>query len=302
MQIMNSFIKDLFRTIKNSIGRFLAIAGICALGIGFFGGLQMTCGSMKQTLTNFYNDTNMMDIRIVCSLGLSQDNVNNFKNVEGVDGVLPSYETDILTNFGNDQCAVRVHSLPDNLNTKDKNYINQQILSRGDWPVLPGECVLSEDAVLASPPEIGDEIQILECSTGMGNTLSVKSLKVVGFVHSSYYVGNVQMGPSTLGKGMLNQFAYVNENTFHKDFPYSEIFITVKDVKEYVTGTDDYQNKIDEVLVRLLDVAPEEAEIRSSSLKQKAQDQLDIAKTEFETQKQNVEYELNANEQKLNDA
>lgn len=73
----------------------------------------------------------MMDIRIVCSLGISDENVESFKEVEGVDGIMPAYETDVLVNFGYDQAAVRVHSLPNNLDTNNRDYINQLILTEG---------------------------------------------------------------------------------------------------------------------------------------------------------------------------
>lgn len=299
---MGIFWKDLFRTIHKSIGRFLAIAGICALGVGFFGGLQMTCGSMKQELTDYFNQTNMMDIRVVCDMGISDEIVDNFKQVDDVEAVMPAYETDILVNFGSDQCSVRIHSLPESLDENNKNYINQQILSRGNWPQSSNECVLSEDAVLAYPPDIGDEIEILECSTGFNETLNVKKLKVVGFVHSSYYVQSVQMGPSVLGKGIVNDFAYVTKDFFKGSYPYSEVFITVNGSKNFVTGTDDYQNKIDKVMDDLSAIVPEQSIIRSASIRNEAQKKLDEAKDEFSKQKTKAEKELDENQKKLNDA
>lgn len=272
---MKLFWKDLFRTIGNSKGRFLAIAGICALGIGFFGGLQMTSGSMMSTLSDYFKETNMMDIRVVCSLGIGDENVESFKNIEGVDGVMPSNESDILTNFGNDQCAVRVHSLPSNLDTNDTNYINQQILESGSWPKNADECVLSPDAVLNSPPEIGDEFELLECSTGLDNTFSVKKLKVVGFIHSSSYVDHIAMGQSNLGKGTINQIAYVPQSTFKDDLPYSEVFISVEGAENLITGSDEYQEKINEVMHRIEELLPGQAEIRTASIKENVQEQID---------------------------
>lgn len=271
---MKLFWKDLFRTIGHSKGRFLAIAGICALGIGFFGGLQMTSGSMMSALSDYFKETNMMDIRVVCSLGISDENVESFKNIEGVDGVMPSNESDILTNFGNDQCAVRVHSLPSNLDTNDTNYINQQILESGSWPKNADECVLSADAVLNSPPEIGDEFELLECSTGLDTTFSVRKLKVVGFIHSSFYVDHIAMGQTTLGKGTINQIAYVPQSTFKDDLPYSEVFISVRGAENYITGTEAYQEKINEVMHRIEDLLPGQAEIRTASLKDDAKKQI----------------------------
>lgn len=257
------------------MGRFLAIAGICALGVGFFGGLQMTAGTMKNAVNNFFNSGNMMDIRIVSDLGISQENVEAFKDVEGVSSIMPAYETDILTNFGIDECAVRVHSLPEDMDTSNKNYINQPILTGGRWPENSGECVLSSEVVLAAPPQIGDEIEILDCSTGMDSTLNVKKLKVVGFVNSCYYAATVQMGPSVLGKGTISDYAYVNRSFFKDDFPYSEIFITVDEARKYITGSDAYQKVIDEVVERLSDTAPSQADARTSSIKSDAQKKID---------------------------
>ena len=241
----------------------------------------MTCGSMKQSATNFFNDTNFMDIRIVSSLGISQENADTFKNVDGVEAAMPSRETDVLTNFGNEQYAVRLHSLPNSLDINEKNYINQVTLKSGDWPKNADECVLSADAVLASPTQIGDYFDVLECSTGMDSTLNVKRLKVVGFVTSSYYMSNVMMGSSTLGKGTVNQFAYVGDSTFKESFPYSEVFLTVSGTENFVTGTPEYQAYIDIVMNRLAEVAPGEAEIRSAAIKDDAQQQLDDAKREI---------------------
>lgn len=110
------------------------------------------------------------------------------------------------------------------------------------------------------------------------------------------------MGPSTLGKGIVNDFVYVKEGAFKDDMPYSEVFLTVCGAKDYVTGTDDYQHHIDEVMARLVAKSPVEAEIRTASIKSDAQTKLDEAREEFNKQKKNAEDELNKNEKELNDA
>mgnify|MGYP006956349439 FL=1 len=39
---MKAFNKDIVRSIRHSLGRFVAIAAIVALGCGFYAGLRMT--------------------------------------------------------------------------------------------------------------------------------------------------------------------------------------------------------------------------------------------------------------------
>lgn len=102
----------------------------------------MTCGDMKSALNDYYVDTNMMDVRVVGSMGLSQKNIDELKNINEVEGVMPAYETDILTNFGSDQTVIKLHSLCESayiskcidnqVISDDKDYINRLILTKGD--------------------------------------------------------------------------------------------------------------------------------------------------------------------------
>lgn len=146
---------------------------------------------------------------------------------------------------------------------------------------------MGADVILSEPPKIGDEIELLECSTNIEDTVDVKKLKIVGFVHSSYYAATVQMGSSVLGKGSVSQFAYVKDSFFKDSFPYSEVFITVDQARKYVTGSDDYQNVIEGVITRLSGMVPQQAQMRTSSVKDEAQKKLDDAyKTIVDSEKE----------------
>ena len=84
----NAFNKGILRSIKGSMGRFIALVAIVALGAGFYAGLRMTCPDMKLSADTWYDDTNLMDIRIVCTLGLTDDDIEALSQVEGVLGVM----------------------------------------------------------------------------------------------------------------------------------------------------------------------------------------------------------------------
>ncbi|MDO5427088.1 MAG: hypothetical protein Q4F54_05385 [Coriobacteriia bacterium] len=91
------------------------------------------------------------------------------------------------------------------------------------------------------------------------------------------------MGQSNLGKGNVNQFAYVPQSAFAKDFPFTEVFVTVKDVDKYQTGSAEYQAKVDEVMTQLVDASPREVDIRSAHVKHDAQKQIDEAQNQIDT-------------------
>ena len=67
------FNRDIARSITTSLGRFLAIAGIVALGCGFYAGLRMTAPDMRYAGDRFYDGTHLYDIRVLGTLGDSED-------------------------------------------------------------------------------------------------------------------------------------------------------------------------------------------------------------------------------------
>jgi len=60
--------KSTFREIKNSLGRYLAILAIVALGVGFFAGLKVTQDAMVSTTGNYLEDQNFFDYRVLDAL------------------------------------------------------------------------------------------------------------------------------------------------------------------------------------------------------------------------------------------
>ena len=68
--VRNAFNKELARSISRSLGRFLAIAAIVALGTGFYAGLRMTAPDMKIAADEFFDGTGLMDVRVLSTLGL----------------------------------------------------------------------------------------------------------------------------------------------------------------------------------------------------------------------------------------
>ncbi len=72
----SAFAKDVVRSISKSWGRFLAIAIMAALGCGFYAGLRMTGPDMRLAGDEYYDGTALSDLRVVSTLGLTDDEVN----------------------------------------------------------------------------------------------------------------------------------------------------------------------------------------------------------------------------------
>ena len=67
--------KTLFRTIRASLGRYIAILAIVALGVGFFTGLKSAQPSMQATADRYFDAQQMYDFQLVSSLGLTSGDV-----------------------------------------------------------------------------------------------------------------------------------------------------------------------------------------------------------------------------------
>ena len=67
--------KDIFRQIRFSPRRFLAILSIVALGVAFFSGIQAASPDMRLSGDAYYNTSKLMDLKIVGTMGLTEDDV-----------------------------------------------------------------------------------------------------------------------------------------------------------------------------------------------------------------------------------
>ena len=300
----SAFNKELGRSIRHSLGRFLAIAVIAALGTGFFAGLQMTAPDMKMAGDEYYDGTNLCDIRVMSTLGLSDDEVETLSQVEGVEGVMPAYETDSIAVIDGQQCTVRIHSLDmkaaeasdisDGKSAKsdDVNYINRPLLVEGTWPNAPDECLIAADAVMDSNVSVGDTIELTEGVSDLDDTLVTKTFTIVGTARTPYYTSALTIGSTSLGTGSIEQFMFVPEEAFDEDLPYTEAFITVTGAKDFASASDEYDEYIQVVEDRIHAVAPEIQSQRLAGIKAEAQKTLDENKADFDEQKQDANKQL----------
>lgn len=309
----SAFFKDTVRSVTHSLGRFIAIAVIAALGTGFFAGLRMTGQDMLLAGDEYYDGTNLCDARVVSTLGLDQSQVDQLRAVAGVDGVMPAYEADATSDVAGEQCTLRFHSLDVDAAkacsyteasavSDDADYINRPLLVSGSWPEAPDECLLSADQVWPGEVKLGDKVRLLEGMQDLDKTFSVREFTVVGFVHSSYYTCSTNAGATSLGSGRLTSYVYVPADAFAQDYPYTEAFITVESARELQWGTDAYRAKVDEVVDRIDGMSDELAAGRVDDLRSEAQEKLDEKRAEFEQKKADAQAQLDDAQATLDDS
>lgn len=307
-----AFAKIVRRSIRGSLGRFLAIIGIVALGCGFFAGLQMSGPDMRASADRYYDGTHLWDIRLISTLGFSDDDVQRVRDIEGIADAMPSISTDVMMQMGDEQAAVRIALLPDGAQdgeqtdevtvaSDDDEYLNRLLLRDGRWPTAEDECVVSADTA-AGEPHIGQTIHVLYGTDALDGTLDSREFTVVGTVSSSNYPYTVSFGSTTLGSGMIEQYLYAPRDVFAVDAAYTEIYATVEGAGAHESGSDDYEQAVTRVTDRIERNADDLAATRLDDVKRPLQQELDERRATYETERDAAMAQLEQTAQQLDTA
>ena len=244
-------IKDTFREIKGSFGRFFAIFAIVAIGVSFFAGITASSSDMRYSSDSYYDEYNLFDLRLLSDAGFTDDDIKAIRETDGVKGVFAAHEADVLTTIGNAQVTVRVMGVPEKNRADDnEDYINRLRLKEGRLPERDGECVVRYSDFYDGKVDIGDTITLRSGDEkDISDTLKFNEYKVVGLVYTPYYA-SYDIGQSSTGSGKVNICIMVNDDCFAGDY-YTETFVTVDGAKQLNTYTDKYFSCVDDVKVRL---------------------------------------------------
>ena len=293
----SAFAKGVLRSIRGSLGRFLAIMGIVALGCGFYAGLQMCGPNMRLAADRYYDETQLWDLRVVSTLGFKDADVKRIASTEGVSAAVASHTVDVMARLGNEQVAVRISSLGSKtattLTAADAGgrpgggpVVNRLILREGRWPTSAEECVVSADVSGAS---VNDRVEVLSGGADHDRGLRVRKLVVVGTVSSSNYVYTGNLGSTSLASGKIEQCLFVTDDAFGEDTPYTDVYLKVSGADKLQSSSDAYEEKVSEVKGRMEARSGDLSRARQADLKAQAQVTLNEKVKEYQ-QKRDESY------------
>ncbi len=299
--------KDSVKQIAKTNKRFISILLMAFLGVGFFAGIRATSPDMKKTIDSYFDSTNMYDINVVSTLGLTDDDISAISKIDSVDKVYGIYSEDVFVSLKDEEAIVKLYSYNEEVNLLE--------LVEGNLPEKEDECVIEVSMKDSKGVSVGDYIEIKE-NLGEDEETSFKNtkLKVVGIVRSPLYISR-DRGTTTLGSGKINYYMYVNKNNIISDI-YTEADVLVKNSKELDTISDEYDELINKTIKDIESIKEERQTARYNELVNEANEKLDEAQAEFDTEKQDAErkiadaekeisdgkLEIQKNEKKLSDA
>lgn len=296
--------KNIRRTIKNSLGRYIAIVAIIALGTSMFVGLVGTKTDMVATAQKFTEQTNMFDLRLLCSYGWSSEDVEQVAQMDGVAMAEGTFSMDVFGELGigafggsdeDAEAVYRLHSIPEK--------INRVNLLGGRMPQSSNECLV--DGSNADDSVLGKEFVV----TGRNDPDTLENIRhttytVVGYVSTPIYM-DVSRGSTTLGSGQLDNYVYLPKDAFAVDY-YTEICLTLPGVydvysQEHIDAMEDLAQRLEPGVIVLgdsrLDSVKEDVLADYYTGLQEYEDGL----SEYETQRQEALEQLGQALQELQD-
>ena len=295
----NALVKDTVREIKKSFGRFLSIFAIVGIGVAFFAGVKEGEPVMKASADKYFDEYNLMDIRVVSPIGLTDGDVAEIKKLDGIKGIFPTHSIDVLTEINSSEFVLKVHGIPleDAKNDTD-NYINRAEIKEGRLPEKSGECIVGAGNFNGMGVKVGDKIKLTSgTKDDISENLKVSEFTIVGIANTPNYL-SFEMGSSNIGHGSINNFIMIPEEDFNMDI-YTEVLLTVDGAKELNSYSDEYFNVTDKVTKPLENLSHERSPIRFNEILEESRKELENGKKEYEENKIKYENEIKSNEEKL---
>ena len=290
---MSALNRDIFREIVHTRSRFFSIFVLVALAVAFLAGLRTTAPDMEITADTYLDAANLMDVRVVSPLGLTQEDVAALAARAGVRQAEGAYTIDGLVPVSNNSVAVKVLSLSElGINTPD--------LHSGRMPEALTECLVEESLLAAMNGKLGDCVTI---STGDGDykdALANHRFIIVGTCDTPLYMA-LDRGTATLGTGKVSSVIHLPRGAFSME-QYTDIYLTLEGALDENAYSDAYEELSDRWIDDAESFADQRAQLRQEQVVEEANRALSDAQKEYDDAVIRVDAQLADAKRELDDA
>ena len=263
--------KDFFVEVRKSRNRFLSILFIVALGVSFYSGIQSAAPDMKRSGDVYFDREKLMDLKVVSTLGLTEEDLLELEKTEGIETAEGAYMTDVLCGEGDNQKVLHLESVTEEFQKLQPD--------EGTLPSKADECFLDAQAAQAFDVHVGDTITVQEDGEERDSVLKRKTFTVAGIGGSPAYIA-FGRGNTTLGSGEVLGFCYILPENFDMDV-YTQVFLSVEGAEEEVAFTDAYDSLVATAKEKVEELSEKRCQVRYDEVTGEAQEKIDDAKQEL---------------------
>lgn len=291
-----SLFKNNLKSIHKTRRRFVSILVMAFLGVGFFAGLVATSPDMLDSLDKYADSSNLYDINIISTLGLTDDDIAALQALDEVENAYGIQTKDSISKIDNKESICKVIEYNENVNTP--------VIVAGRNIENENECLIDPAIVRTGEGAeryIGKKI-VLENNDLDSDDKPIftkKEFEIVGIAETPIYISS-ERGNTNIGNGTVSFYIFT-KNVINIDY-YTGVYVTAKDAKETVTNSDEYLSIINSVTSEIETIKETRENARYQSLVDDATAKVNDAQKEFDDKKQDVEAELQDAENQIKNA
>lgn len=293
---MKAFRKDFIREITKNKGRFLSVFFIVLLGAAFFSGIRSAEGDMKVSADRYYDEVNYMDLKVLGTLGLTDDDLTDIAKTDGVKAVYGGKTLEVLHDIGESEQVVKLIALTDG--------VNEPRVVEGRMPEKEDEILVDTQFLKSSGCEIGDQVTFTSGTDDpLSDSLTRDTFMIVGSATLPYYM-DLNRGTGSIGNGSINSFALLLPEVFTSDL-YTEIYVQADGAQEEASYSNAYNKTVKAVQTKIESLEDAACDRRYTAVKAEGQEKIDDAKQQVADAEQKLadaKTELDDGAQQLSDA
>lgn len=301
----SAFLLDTWRSWLRAWKPFLSIMIISMLGVAVLTGIYAGCRDTFLAANRFYEQQGLHDVEVVSTMGLTDDDVDALRGVDGVDDAVGVHiERVTIDGEGSHRLNATLREPADGA----KDAIDVPYVREGRLPDAPGEVAVTEQFAYDTHHRIGDTIDVTAASGGDERD-GTHALTIVGIVTDPSDLSNPEgYSGSAFRSAVANDYTcYVAPGSLEKTFGadgdvYGAVVMRLADTQNKDAFSDDYDSLVSSTVSRIeRDVQTKREEARRDALQKRAQDELTRAKEQAYSEVNAAQSQLDAQRSQLDE-
>ncbi len=246
---------ELVANVKANIVAFFSIAMFVALGVGLLLGIQWGNDALLNAMGEEVEAGAMHDIEVQFPYGVTADNLDELKGVEGVSQLEYGYTSYASMIDGNEGYTLKFQSITPT--------IDRHTRVMGSMPVEKNEIALLRSWAEGKGVNVGDELTLKhdvpkgDASDADGmRYLTTDTFTITGLVDNPAYVSTSEgsLGVTNIGSGTVDCVGFVTEQAFDMSAladGYTNVYIRSDAVRGMQTTSNEYRETLAPIVQRV---------------------------------------------------
>lgn len=270
-----AFAKDILRTIRGNMKRFVAIVVITILGACMFSGLKAACDDLRVAADGFFDDQRLFDVRVLSTLGLTEADVDALSQVEGVSAAEGGYAETAYVTVDGKRASADVKAL-------SPTGLNQPYVLEGQLPDSAGEVAVSSNYLAESGKQLGDTLQLQDADDADAAVFERRDYTITASVIDPMEVNNPDGSMSFRSSTSSDYSFFVTADDVLEDAAdtFTVAYVRVDGADALRCYGSTYEDAVGQVEGRISDIADAREQARTDEVVADAEAQADDGEAE----------------------